>query len=130
MLPCDVSATAQARCISVIIMITIFVTIIAFVVETLPAVHKTNVNLFSNIEHVSVIVFTSEFAARLWSSESRSKFMRHPLNIIDLISIMPFYLEVCLKRFDFYVGVLIRYLALCISFPIRTCIVPRCQYLR
>ncbi len=52
---------------------------------------------FETIEAVYMIWFTLEFILRLWASPNPLKFLKGPLNIIDLISIVPFYVSLLLQ---------------------------------
>ena len=48
------------------------------------------------VQDVSVAVFTAEFCLRLWSCKNRATFMKTPLNLVDLLSVLPYYIEVLL----------------------------------
>ncbi len=52
---------------------------------------------FETIESVYMIWFTLEFILRLWASPSAFKFLKGPLNIIDFVSIAPFYVSLLLQ---------------------------------
>ena len=49
--------------------------------------------VFEKIEVICIFWFTIEFLLRLWSSPNRLESLRSPLNIIDIISILPFYIS-------------------------------------
>lgn len=49
--------------------------------------------LFETIEVVYMIYFTMEFLLRLWASPNHCQFMCDALNMIDIISIFPFYVS-------------------------------------
>jgi len=53
---------------------------------------------FELIETVCIAWFTIEFLVRFWASPKRLKFLKSPLNLIDIISIMPFYLSILLSQ--------------------------------
>ncbi|XP_061408617.1 potassium voltage-gated channel subfamily C member 1-like isoform X2 [Lethenteron reissneri] len=50
------------------------------------------------IEGMCVVWFTIEFMVRILTSPNKREFMKNKLNIIDLIAILPFYLEVGLSN--------------------------------
>lgn len=47
--------------------------------------------VLENLEHFCISWFTFEVTARLLLSPNLKKFFKHPLNIIDIISVFPFY---------------------------------------
>ena len=48
--------------------------------------------IFELIESVCVTLFTIEFLLRFWSSPNKKTFLQNFLNIIDLITIIPYYI--------------------------------------
>ena len=56
--------------------------------------------LFENIEKICMAWFTIEYIVRLFSSPNKLTFLKSPLNTIDLISILPFYLSMSLNSFS------------------------------
>lgn len=70
----------------------IVVSVVAFCVETIPSLEFTYETYWFNLEAAVIGVFSVEYAARLWSSPtSWSEFCLNVMNIIDLLSIAPFY---------------------------------------
>lgn len=55
------------------------------------------------IEIVCIVWFTFEFAMRFWGAPNRIAFMKSPLNFIDLISILPYYISLILENEKFKV---------------------------
>jgi voltage-gated potassium channel len=76
--------------------------VVALIIETVKSVYIAVPWVFQDFELISVIVFSAEYALRLWScTESpeysspilgRLRFALTPLAIIDLIAFLPFYL--------------------------------------
>ncbi len=79
--------------------------VIVFTLETVPSLHREHANLFHFIDVVSVAIFTVEYALRIWTAvevpflrhlpdwKARLQFARRPELIIDLLAILPFYLN-------------------------------------
>jgi len=91
-----------SRAFDITILTLIFLNVIAVIIDSVPSIQLRwgrSLNLF---ETVSVIVFTLEYIARLWSCTVDSRFfgrirgrVRHifqVMSIIDFLAILPFYL--------------------------------------
>jgi voltage-gated potassium channel len=86
----------------------IVLNVVAFTLETVPEIDAAYGHLLFAFEVFSVAVFTIEYILRLWSAvevpflqrctpvEARLRFARRPFMIIDLLSILPFYLSLIL----------------------------------
>jgi voltage-gated potassium channel len=84
--------------------LTIIVNVIAVVLESEPSLKQNYDLLFLAIEVASSIIFTLEYAARLWCApehapwqhlkpwRARLKWALHPQSVIDFLAILPFYL--------------------------------------
>ena len=71
----------------------ILVSLVAFSVETLPALSPDVRRLLWLVEVVTVAIFTIEYALRLIVADSPRRFALSFFGIIDLIAILPFYLS-------------------------------------
>lgn len=58
-------------------------------------------NVFELIEVICIIWFTLEYVLRFWSSPNKCKFLKGALNIIDLISILPFFISLLFANAHF-----------------------------
>ena len=97
-----------ARFIAVFSVIVILVSIVVFCIETLPQLdpnkikdkdERNQVSLAWNILNIFCNVwFTLEYFLRLFAAQKKLKFIRSAINIIDLISILPFYLSLILDK--------------------------------
>lgn len=72
----------------------IFISLIAFAVETLPDSSKELISILNWIELISVSVFSVEYLLRIYVSKFRLKYIFSFYGIIDLLAILPFYLNV------------------------------------
>ncbi len=91
-----------SRRFDLFIMIMIFLNMIAVIMETVDAVYVKYDRLFEWFEIISVVVFTLEYAGRIWTCtlieryshpiKGRIQFILSPIGLIDLLAILPFYL--------------------------------------
>lgn len=82
----------------------IFANVLAVVLETVPELNSAYGHIFRLIELVSVVIFTIEYAVRLWVADlhmplqsfsplkARLRYMVSPAALIDLLAILPFFL--------------------------------------
>jgi voltage-gated potassium channel len=82
----------------------ILVNVVAVVLESVPSIEARFARTFLVIEVVSVLVFTVEYALRLWTAvehmpvasrsaaAARLAWARTPSAVVDLLAILPFYL--------------------------------------
>jgi voltage-gated potassium channel len=82
----------------------ILVNVVAVVLESVPSIDARFAGIFLVLEVASVLVFTVEYALRLWTAvehmpvagrsgaAARLAWARTPSAIVDLLAILPFYL--------------------------------------
>jgi len=99
------SKDLTSRVIDVAIVVLIFLNVIAIALESVPSLHASYHQEFAIFEIISVILFSFEYAMRIWSAielsdvdtnrpvVNRIRYMLRPLVLIDLLSILPFYLS-------------------------------------
>lgn len=96
----EAESSMAARIISIWIMLLIAMSTVAFVVESYAKFSVLRPGesypAFAIIEAFCVINFTIEFVVRLWASDARLQFMLQPLNVIDFMAIVPFYIEMAM----------------------------------
>eukprot|EP01062_Namystynia_karyoxenos_P021284 TRINITY_DN18089_c0_g1_i1.p1 TRINITY_DN18089_c0_g1~~TRINITY_DN18089_c0_g1_i1.p1 ORF type:complete len:822 (+),score=209.34 TRINITY_DN18089_c0_g1_i1:104-2569(+) len=92
--PAATPAAAQAATVlSLVIFFLIFLSITVFCVESHPSFYRRdNVALFA-IETVCVSVFTLEWAVKLITCDDKESYLRSTLNMVDLLSIVPYYIN-------------------------------------
>lgn len=77
----------------IFILTIIVLSLITFSIETLPDLAITTKQYLRYFEVVSVILFTIEYALRIIVADSRPRFVFSFYGLIDLIAILPFYLQ-------------------------------------
>lgn len=92
------------KIINVFIIVLIILNVIAVIIETVKPIHDKYKDFFYYFDLISVIIFTIEYILRVWSSNheekykhsfwGRLKYMVSPGAIIDLLAILPFFLNI------------------------------------
>lgn len=103
LLESNVGATPLDRVIDRFIMALIVLNVGAVLVETVEEMSAPYAHYFRAFEIFSVAVFTAEYGLRLWSCTAdpryaepvrgRARYAASPMALIDLLAIMPFFLE-------------------------------------
>lgn len=100
-------SSVAAKALAVLEIIVIVLAVAAFCIETLPQFHESirkgwrrdNIAaIFFSIEASCMVIFTVEFLLRVISCPNKLEFCKGILNIIDLITIMPFYVTLTLQN--------------------------------
>jgi hypothetical protein len=86
-------SSRAAQLIATTVMGLIITSCTAFVVQTLPEYQGSRSPVWAAIELVCMAVFMLELGLRLWSCPERASFFRQPLNVIDALAILPYFLE-------------------------------------
>ena len=84
--------TRAGRAFDLVIQALILVSAALFAIDTLPDLAPSTRTLVRRIELVIVLVFTAEYALRLWVAERRGEFATSFFGIVDLLAIVPFWL--------------------------------------
>ena len=91
-------SSLYARVIAIISLVAIWLSIGLFCIETLPKIKNRRSKLIKDeffiVETICIIWFTIELLLRFISSPCKKKFIKHPGNIIDFFSLLPYVLQV------------------------------------
>lgn len=97
----------RARWVRWFLVILILSNVCAVMIETMEEVSTMYRHIFYNFELASVGVFTIEYIARLWvvtertglkGTKDRLRYALHPLMLVDMLAILPFYLPYILPN--------------------------------
>ena len=90
-------SSRAAFILSVVLLILILISCVAFTLQTIPKFYAADQAVWDGIELVCIVCFTLEYCFRLLASPHRVSFCMAPLNIIDLVAIAPFYVEIVMS---------------------------------
>lgn len=88
------SDSRQGRIFDIFIQVLIVISLITFSVDTLPNKAESTARILRAIEIITVSIFTVEYLFRVLLSERKVNFIFSFFGLVDLLSILPFYLSV------------------------------------
>ena len=90
----DPGSGTAARWVSITVMLLIFISCVSFAMETMPSMKGSQQNdVFFVIEAVCSVLFSIEYLLRICSCPALCPFLLNALNIIDLIAVVPFWIQ-------------------------------------
>ncbi len=100
----ELGDTKWDKILNSFLIVLIILNVAAVILETVPSIHDPHAEFFRIFDLVSVIIFTIEYAFRVWSCNhdprfshkihGRIKYILSTDGIIDLLAILPFYFHV------------------------------------
>jgi voltage-gated potassium channel len=88
--------TKKGRLFDVVLLWLILINVLIVIIESIPQIQKDYFKYFYFFEWVFTIIFTVEYALRVWSSLNYQKYIFSMWGIIDLLAILPNYLALFL----------------------------------
>jgi voltage-gated potassium channel len=97
------SGTNASKAIELLLISLIFLNILAIILESVKEINAAYAPFFHELESFSVIIFSIEYVLRVWTApenpkyekafSGRVKYCLSTMSLIDLFSIMPYYLS-------------------------------------
>jgi len=87
------NTTKKGMYFDYVIQILIFISLVAFALETLPDNSIKLISILNYIELFTVIVFSIEYVLRIYCAKKPFKYIFSFYGVIDFLSIIPFYLR-------------------------------------
>jgi len=88
-----------------ILLVLILLSVLAVVLESVPALRKVHASMFTTSEWIFTIAFTIEYFFRIYSHPKPIKYIFSFLGIIDLLAILPTYLSLFFDQATFLLTV-------------------------
>lgn len=99
--------STSAKVMAVASLSVVMISIVAMCIHSMQDLHQVDLNekesenpVLTFCESFCVLFFSAEFILRLAVAPSARKFMYSPLNIIDVLSVMPFYVTIACNIMD------------------------------
>ncbi|XP_072928427.1 potassium voltage-gated channel subfamily V member 2 [Hemitrygon akajei] len=100
-------SSVTAKLMAVASSMFVLISIVAMALNTVeemqyksPAGHLSGHTYMEHVETICIIFFTIEYLLRIMSTPDIEKFAQSALNAVDLIAILPFYLQIILECFE------------------------------
>lgn len=87
------SDTPAGRAFDVVLLLVIALSVFVVIVESVPSVHDAFPVQLRVVEWVFTLIFTLELGVRLWVVRNRRKYLLSFFGVVDVLSILPSYLE-------------------------------------
>jgi len=87
------NTTTRGRCFDYFIQSIILLSLVSFSLETLPNLSKRVINFLETFEVVSITIFSVEYLMRVFVSKKPFKYIFSFYGVIDVLAILPFYLN-------------------------------------
>ena len=89
--------TRAGKAFDIALFVVIGLSVFSIMLESIPSFQVPGyLKIFWMIEFTTTLIFTVEYLLRLWSSPSTKSYTQSFYGVIDLLSILPFYLSVLL----------------------------------
>ncbi|WP_231490651.1 ion transporter [Pedobacter sp. Leaf170] len=98
--------TKGGKLFDIVLLWVILASVLIVILESIPSFHSAYFKYFYYIEWIITILFSLEYVVRIWSTKTPFRYIFSFWGIVDLLSILPTYLE--LVNFGFHYLLAIR----------------------
>lgn len=95
--------TPEGKNFDVLLIACILISVLVAMLSSVPTIHASHGTLLWGAEWFFTVVFTLEYAARLWSVESKWKYATSFFGMVDLISILPTYAMLIFPEAQYFI---------------------------
>ena len=88
----ELNENFESKVFNIIIQILIIASIISSSIETIPSLETSTIYYLHKFEIFSIVVFTIEYLVRIYASDKKLSYIFSFYGLVDLLSILPFYL--------------------------------------
>ena len=97
--------TKESKLFDVILLWVILFSVVVVILESVPALHEKYFYIFYYVEWFITILFTLEYAVRIWSTKTPFRYIFSFWGIVDFLSILPSYLALISFGFHYLLAV-------------------------
>lgn len=97
------SDTKAGKLFDIVLLLLILISTILVMMETVPTLNLKYNNIFYSLEFIITILFTLEYLLRIACVKDREEYIFSPLGILDLLSILPFYLGLFFPSMHYFI---------------------------
>jgi len=97
------SETPGGKLFDIFLLFCILLSTVLIMLETVPVLNQKHHLLFYSLEFVITILFTIEYILRIVCVKDREEYIFSPLGILDLLSILPFYMGLFFPAMHYFI---------------------------
>ena len=92
------TTTTQGRAFDIVLLIAIVVSVTAVMLDSISEYHRAYGSLLHDIELLFTLIFTAEYATRIWCVQKRNAYIFSFWGAVDLLSILPTYIALMIPE--------------------------------
>ena len=97
--------TKAGRVFDIILLWLILLSVAVVIIESIPEYHASFFSIFYFIEWIFTVIFSIEYLLRIWSSPKPMKYIFSFWGLVDILSILPTYLDLLVPGYHYLLTV-------------------------